>query len=311
MSLGTLAYRLRVRTRKDDADLFVVTSLRTSDVLNRIYNYIAAPPTGDGLQIDPLTGQVTVGAYTIDVIDQCADILQPADEGGFPAAPPAPGNLVIGDMLLGGSYSLVRDVGQTIISPTYPPVSPESYAAWPGPNGFEVWGAFAGSIGGGGAYFFQRASFGPPAFALLPSTSYVARVLGYTTFGGGGIGSYGFRMTPGGATAQPHGTYGTGPFVWSDIPVVSDGAGSVTIDVGALDMEISNADIVIVSKIMLFDTTGTPPGGGEPGGPGTSGEQTGHNRLVTSYLADLTARQQLLGLKAYLEESTDGGVTWI
>lgn len=34
------------------------------------------------------------------------------------------------------------------------------------------------------------------------------------------------------------------------------------------------------------------------------------DRYVTSWLADANARQQLLGRKAYLEQSTDGGATW-
>ncbi len=72
MPNGTLHYRLRIRTATDEADLFVATSLRDG-----INPFIESPPEGDGSSLDPLTGKVTVGAYTVKVIDAPGVILNP------------------------------------------------------------------------------------------------------------------------------------------------------------------------------------------------------------------------------------------
>src|SRR4051812_14763143 len=64
MPAGDLQYRFRIRTATDEADLFSVTTVR--DGLNP---FIAEPPDGDGSTLDPLTGKVSVGAYTVRVID--------------------------------------------------------------------------------------------------------------------------------------------------------------------------------------------------------------------------------------------------
>jgi hypothetical protein len=65
-----LEYRLRVRNGDDTADLFVITSTRDGE-----NPYIAEPPDGDGESLDPLTGKVEVGSYTIRVIDAVGTVL--------------------------------------------------------------------------------------------------------------------------------------------------------------------------------------------------------------------------------------------
>jgi hypothetical protein len=73
MPAGDLQYRFRIRTATDEADLFSVTTVR--DGLNP---YIAEAPDGDGSTLDPLTGKVSVGAYTVRVIDAPGSVYNPS-----------------------------------------------------------------------------------------------------------------------------------------------------------------------------------------------------------------------------------------
>ena len=57
-------YRLRVRTADDLFDTIEVTSLRGGT-----NPYIAEPPSGDGQEVDLLTGAVRIGAYRVRVVD--------------------------------------------------------------------------------------------------------------------------------------------------------------------------------------------------------------------------------------------------
>lgn len=64
MSETTLFYRLTVRNRADDADLFVVSSFPEDE-----NPYITEPPSGDGQSIDAITGAGTSGDYTFRFAD--------------------------------------------------------------------------------------------------------------------------------------------------------------------------------------------------------------------------------------------------
>lgn len=57
-------YRFRVRTADDLADTLVLTSIRSGT-----NPYIVAPPSGDGQEVDLLTGGVRTGAYVVEVAD--------------------------------------------------------------------------------------------------------------------------------------------------------------------------------------------------------------------------------------------------
>lgn len=57
-------YRLRIRTADDTANALVITSQRTGT-----NPYIAAVPSGDGQEVDLLTGAVRTGAYVVEVVD--------------------------------------------------------------------------------------------------------------------------------------------------------------------------------------------------------------------------------------------------
>jgi len=58
------AYRLRIRNAANTADALTFTSVRGGT-----NPYIAAPPNGDGQEVDLLTGSVRTGAYVVEVVD--------------------------------------------------------------------------------------------------------------------------------------------------------------------------------------------------------------------------------------------------
>jgi len=66
----TVTYRLTIRNASTvanpdgTADELVVTSIAAGT-----NPYLAAPPSGDGAEVDPLTGAVRTGAYTVEVVD--------------------------------------------------------------------------------------------------------------------------------------------------------------------------------------------------------------------------------------------------
>lgn len=62
--MPTQAYRLRIRNAANTNDALVVTSVRTGT-----NPYIASVPSGDGQEVDLLTGSVRTGAYSVEVID--------------------------------------------------------------------------------------------------------------------------------------------------------------------------------------------------------------------------------------------------
>jgi hypothetical protein len=71
MPASLIQYRLRVRQASTlanpdgpDPDAFVISSV-PADTLP----FIAAPPTGDGQEVDPITGAVRTGAYTVEIVD--------------------------------------------------------------------------------------------------------------------------------------------------------------------------------------------------------------------------------------------------
>ncbi len=300
-----LAYRLRVRSPKDDGDLFVATSLRATDPATPgWYNYIRQPPVGDGLQIDPLTGQVTVGAYTVEVIDEFASVAMTADGSAIPPPPPAPGQLVIGNLMLAGTWEtkleFASDAGGGC-----PPTGSDSCLIWQPDQGYaELWGRYNGPIGGGNGYYYRRGVM-TTLDGIQPNRSYTLRALlkAVTTFEAKGV-ALGTSIPP----LQAADVSESLVWQWVDFAGSSDGAGNLVVNLGHFDLEVGYAVILRCWALLLYDNT-LPPSEGQGGGsPG--GVSTGRGRLVTSYLADLDAKQRLLGLKAYLEESTDSGATW-
>jgi hypothetical protein len=62
--MGTLRYRARLRSLDDTEDLFVACS-----VLDGMNPYIKSAPRSDGQEVDPVTGRVTQGVTTLEIID--------------------------------------------------------------------------------------------------------------------------------------------------------------------------------------------------------------------------------------------------
>ncbi len=70
MPASLIQYRLRVRNASTLADpdgtddAFIISSVPTDTA-----PYIAAAPSGDGQEVDPITGAVRTGSYTVEIVD--------------------------------------------------------------------------------------------------------------------------------------------------------------------------------------------------------------------------------------------------
>lgn len=199
--------------------------------------------------------------------------LAPAGIGGglsFPTPPPAPGNLVVGNALLAGGWSTVMFGDVAPLTTSYPPDLFHSFVG-AGPSGDqEVWAAYHGSIVGIGQ-LYRHGVFGVPD-GLLPNTHYVVRAAEWSFFAFPPRGlrialPYGdgnsYTFDPGAGTAVPQ------PFGWLDRAATTDGAGLLTIDFGHYDIIPGYANVMGLGALMIFDATGTPVGGGQPGGSGS------------------------------------------
>ena len=70
MPASLIQYRLRVRTVSTLANPDGVSDAFTvSSVPGDALPFISAPPTGDGQEVDPITGAVRTGAYTLEIVD--------------------------------------------------------------------------------------------------------------------------------------------------------------------------------------------------------------------------------------------------
>jgi hypothetical protein len=70
MPASLIQYRLRVRTVSTLANPDGVSDAFTvSSVPGDALPFIAAPPTGDGQEVDPITGAVRTGSYTLEIVD--------------------------------------------------------------------------------------------------------------------------------------------------------------------------------------------------------------------------------------------------
>ena len=57
-------YRVRLRNLADSGNLFEATSVRGGT-----HPYLKGAPQQDGQEVDPVTGRVTQGITTVDIID--------------------------------------------------------------------------------------------------------------------------------------------------------------------------------------------------------------------------------------------------
>src|SRR4051812_31374733 len=64
MTSFLLEYRLRIRNLANTADALVISSVRGDAA-----PYLEGPPSGDGSEFDPLTGQFRSGSMTCRIVD--------------------------------------------------------------------------------------------------------------------------------------------------------------------------------------------------------------------------------------------------
>jgi hypothetical protein len=264
-----IQYRLRIRNGSDDADLFVISSIPDDD-----NPYIAEPPDGDGESLDPLTGKVEVGSYTIRVIDAvdtitldavvATDGFEYADVAALDAAWPETDTM--------GADS-TWTVSTTVLDS--------------GVRAAEL--IILGTLGAGENCYRSRTFTG-----LAPSTAHTVSLrvwLNYEEQGSTGI-AFGLEVVGGTAGyIEEHGPINA----WRTVTATgtTNGSGELTVRVGAFDGVASTAD-----RLARFDTLEIVAATGAV------------DRIITGYLADATGRQQLLSKRAFIEERENEGA-WV
>ncbi len=277
MPLGDLAYRLRI-LNDDGSDYLVISSLAADD-----HPYIAEPPRGDGSTLDPVTGQVSLGAYTVQVID-AEGTVQLAGQGWLDD-PEVDDN---GEPTGGfdAEWPLTRTVDGT---PT------------PGVGELEMGGAILTMT------VPQNAGIGLIGTAVLsrtrtftgfnPGSTYTVKI--QTTL----LGSIGANalctVTANGASQGL--TPGPNTITLS---AIADGSGNIAITYGIVVNGPGQPAMVATFGYPTF--SGPTAGGGTP----LPDPDTVSGRVVTISLADLTGRQHLLSRKGLVEESTNLGGDW-
>jgi hypothetical protein len=267
-----LEYRLRVRNGDDTDDLFVITSTRDGE-----NPYILEPPEGDGESLDPLTGKVEVGAYSIRVIDAVDSVtLNPVvASDGFEYADLAalgavwPETDTLGTVSTWGIETSVIDSGSTSAGLTV-----------------------IGSPAAGQESTRQRTFSG-----LSPGSTYTVtiRVWLNEEFGNnqGNNLRFGIRQVGGDEVFVPT-PPGNTINAWTTLTLraTADGSGEITLEIGAFAASANTHN-----RVARFDTLEI-----------TSSNTTAEGRIITGYLADATGRQQLLSKVAFIEEREDAGV---
>jgi hypothetical protein len=272
--MGTLHYQLVIRNADDDGNLLSVSSIRgdTSP-------YIASPPQGDGEEVDPLTGQVTVGAYTVEVIDGIGTVgvttLVASD--GFEYADLAALNAVWPETDTLGALSTWSIETTEVQEGTYAAEITVEGTATAGQESVRT-RTFTGltpdathrlEIG-----VWLNEEFGANVGADL---RFGIRVVGQ---------GEAFVLTPGaGATIA----------AWTQLVLVAvaDGSGELTVEIGAFHASATpHARLARFDDLRIYELV------------------TGEGRVVTEVLSDVNARQQLLSKKALLWISEDEGDTW-
>jgi hypothetical protein len=265
-----IEYRLRVRNGADDADLFVITSTRNGE-----NPYILEPPEGDGESLDPLTGKVEVGAYSIRVIDAVDSVtLSPivATEGFEDYADLTALNAVwvetdtIGAVSAWGFSTTVVDAGakslQLLIDGVADANNTDTYRT--------------------------RTFTGLPASE--PCTVTVRCWLNREAAGSLGI-AFGIQVD-GGTEDHVRGDGIVSDWRTLTATGTSNGSGELTVRIGAFGAFGSTT----YDRVARWDSL-------EITAQNTSAE----GRIITGYLADGQGKQQLLSKRAFIEEREDLG----
>lgn len=312
---GTLHYRLVVVdpagatfTPGDVSigeDHFWVTSRRLAD-----HPYIEAPPSGDGQAIDPVTGKVTDGEYRVRVID----VPEPTCTLGTSAMTED----IAGDTLFTNGWRIYGDTqGSGYPAGSKPaPNNPDAYGAWwscigctnpPVNPAVQISGFVFGTWNDDGmlntlgpwirSTWMQKTYSG---FTPGERVGFHANVTWSLDTGAGGM----FMEVNGERVSIPSNGYD----LWTIDPSLggvqdgyaagnADGSGEVTVKIGIEGYTSGSNIIAIIEDVEIVTCI--------PGSDLGTG-----SRYVTRWLADVSARQQLLGRRAYVEQSRDDGATW-
>lgn len=267
---------------------FWVTSSRDPD----LHNYITAPPDDYGDTLDLLTSKVTDGACRVAV----SDVYQ---GGGIVGTPPSISDTLTGDITQSGW------VAQSSAG-----LGGSSATGSIGPDGDISQNLACNLLGGVGPVYAQMYKTFFAADGVAPNTTYAVRVICRAK-----PRTSPDRLTPGnGAKPRLQVWTESGPTEAYGIEYDASGADpyepwgvlSVTVTTGSIGYlgigwgwySLTGAwlftgfefDSVTITEVQ---SPGLPAG-----------------RYVTLWLADTSARQQMLGRAAYVLESIDGGATW-
>ncbi len=187
-------------------------------------------------------------------------------DDSFPPPPPAPGELVMDNVMLTASWTeqLPLFGWDPIIAASYPPVSPESYFLNVG-GYIEVWAAYNGGLGGGNASMYYEGT----VTGLEPSHVYVLRVLGvHTNYSLGGLGTripapygdgnsfgddsedFNDPLNPTGDTDGP----GWGPDPgYMDRTFTTDLTGEFKVHFGHFGIQVATAEIAFLHGLWIYD----------------------------------------------------------
>jgi hypothetical protein len=267
---GTLHYRVRFRDPFDTRDVLVVSTVPTDD-----NPFITEPPRGDGTKIDPLTGVVEVGEYVVQVADEVGTITLPT-------------------MILDEQWLYENQAARNVVWPkTTSLAAPYAGGDSGGYDGIEMRMGitYGGGLGGGGGFGKHTRT----VTGLTPGAEYtvvcdwmtLSRTLGFSD-------NCGMSLN-GGQGQNPYNQSGNqvleGPVIHS---ATADGSGEITITLGHFDLEYGMTGILITAgRIRIF-------------GPGEELE----TRVVTGWLGDGDGQWQVLGVRAFVEESTNVGDNW-
>lgn len=151
--------------------------------------------------------------------------------------------------------------------------------------------SYGGGIGGSGGYLYQRYEFNP-AMGLEPNHDYVVRVIQWVRASGLGFEAKGTRIIQDGNGQVGAADAGLGLTPeYFDIEVSTGATGILYVDLGAFDLEVLSAYVVMFGGLAIYDAE-VPPGPTDPPGPedGDVYRRTSFRRSVTYLEEKYTAQ---------------------
>jgi len=278
-----LGFRLRVRNETDTADLLVASTIPGQNP------YLITPPdTGDGQQVDPITGQYTIGSYEVDVLDALVGA-QPVlvarevwdyDPAGMAAAWPESffdhtGTL---DPSRTSDFLNVRPGYTPNLSTPFPPDAGTGLAA--------STSLLFASPG------YQKAYIQHTFSGLTPGATYTVLVPISGDNPGIGVSANGTLVQYGAPAAV---VVTIPPWQQLAVTTTADGSGNIVVQLGSWPRNAIEwgSSVFRFGDVKIFEGTLITP-----------------TYLVTSVLNDANGRPQLLSKKAFIDTTPDLGSTW-